>query len=52
VAAVVVGVVIGVTAFALLLCIAACVCCARRKKKRQPHIPFYTDQHGTYTRIY
>jgi len=48
VAAIVAGVVIGVLAFGLLMCIAACVCCARRRKK-PPHMnmPYYTDEHGT-----
>jgi hypothetical protein len=51
VAAIVAGVVIGVLAFGLLMCIAACVCCARRgrRRKKPPHMnmPYYTDEHGT-----
>nr|CAB3496569.1 unnamed protein product [Digitaria exilis] len=48
VAAIVAGVVIGVLAFGLLMCIAACVCCAKKKKKKPPHMtmPYYTDEHG------
>ncbi|CAN6320806.1 unnamed protein product [Urochloa humidicola] len=51
VAAIVAGVVIGVLAFGLLMCIAACVCCTKKKKKkkkRPPHMnmPYYTDEHG------
>ncbi|PAN50732.1 hypothetical protein PAHAL_9G542000 [Panicum hallii] len=49
VAAIVAGVVIGVLAFGLLMCIAACVCCARRRKRKKPphmNMPYYTDQHG------
>ena len=50
-AAIVAGVVIGVLAFGLLMCIAACVCCARRgrRRKKPPHMnmPYYTDEHGT-----
>ncbi|CAN6313491.1 unnamed protein product [Urochloa humidicola] len=48
VAAIVAGVVIGVLAFGLLMCIAACVCCTKKKKKKPPHMnmPYYTDEHG------
>ena len=44
------GVVIGVLAFGLLMCIAACVCCAKKKRRKKPphmNMPYYTDEHGT-----
>ncbi|ONL95707.1 Proline-rich receptor-like protein kinase PERK4 [Zea mays] len=43
------GVVIGVLAFSLLMCIAACVCCAKKKRRKKPphmNMPYYTDEHG------
>ncbi|CAD6202791.1 unnamed protein product [Miscanthus lutarioriparius] len=43
------GVVIGVLAFGLLMCIAACVCCAKKKRRKKPphmNMPYYTDEHG------
>ncbi|CAD6202773.1 unnamed protein product [Miscanthus lutarioriparius] len=43
------GVVIGVLAFGLLMCIAACVCCAKKKRRKKPphmNMPYYTDGHG------
>jgi hypothetical protein len=44
------GELIGVLAFGLLMCIAACVCCAKKKRKKPPpfmNMPYYTDEHGT-----
>ncbi|CAD6210312.1 unnamed protein product [Miscanthus lutarioriparius] len=43
------GVLIGVLAFGLLMCIAACVCCAKKKRRKKPphmNMPYYTDEHG------